>query len=80
MPTEMSEDDLVYLGAAILLAPMMNRNPDPKQVISREIQIAVVSAHFLMDEVKKQRGKIREIQSNQPLPLIEVVKKLSGES
>jgi hypothetical protein len=48
-----SDDELIYIGAAILLAPMLaHKTVDPTN--DPEIRTAVAYAHFLREEVAKR--------------------------
>jgi len=51
------EDDLIFLGAAILLAQMIGDKRAPAD--ENEIHIATANALKLQEEVKKQCDKIR---------------------
>jgi len=51
----MDQDDLIFLGAAVLLGPMTSRKPpDPT-----DIQAAVQTARALRDEVNQQHEEAR---------------------
>jgi hypothetical protein len=68
----MSEDELIFLGAVILL-PQKGRESD-----EAEMQTATLSAYKLREEQKKQRNQRQE---KKPLPLVELAKeKLEGGS
>ena len=60
----MQEDELIFLGAAMLLAPALptKKSADPENDI--EIQAAVAYAHFLYEEVKRRRQKIRDAHNS----------------
>ena len=58
----MQEDDLIFLGAAILLAPTLTTKTSVPQN-DLQIQTAVAYAHFLHEEVKNRRDKIRDQQA-----------------
>jgi hypothetical protein len=48
----MTEDELIFMGAAVLLAPMTKQERlDPEN--DSDIGVAVAYAHFLHQEVKK---------------------------
>jgi hypothetical protein len=64
----MEEDQLIFLGAAILLS-QKGRDPD-----DTELRTAMSAAHKLLEVVKKQRDEIRE---KQRLPLVEYYKEKS---
>jgi hypothetical protein len=76
----MDEDELIFLGAAILLSqkghePLSLKGHEPD---ATAIQTAVDSAFKLHEEVKKQ---LSERRANQPLALVELAKeKLEGGS
>jgi hypothetical protein len=53
--TDMEQDDLIFLGAAVLLAQMAReRPPEPS-----EIKSAVSAARNLRDEVERQHEEAR---------------------
>jgi hypothetical protein len=67
-----SKDELIFLGAAILLS-QKGRDPD-----ATELRTAAEWAFKLHEEVKKQDS---DRQANQPLPLFELAKeKAKGRS
>jgi len=68
----LENDELVFLGAAILLAQMPN-------VDDTNIRTAVANAHKLRGEVKKQ---LDEIRANEPYGVLEHEKeqKAKGQS
>jgi hypothetical protein len=47
----MTDDELIFLGAAILLAPMIHNNRDPD--ITKEVSLAANHAIALREEVKQ---------------------------
>ena len=59
----MTEDELIFLGAAILFGPMIAGERDPEE----KIQTAVEYAHLLHKEVKKAREKIAARLAEQQL-------------
>ena len=72
----MQEDELIFLGAAVLLAPALpKKSPDPENDV--EIQAALANAHFLYEEVKRRREKIRD---GKILGYVELMKKLADAS
>jgi len=66
----MSEDEQIFLAAAILLAAAVGQSHEP--VNESQTSIAVLNAHSLHEEVKKRREKIA---AGQALGWIEHLKK-----
>jgi hypothetical protein len=52
----MSEDEQIFLAAAILLTTAVGESHEP--VDESQIRIAVLNAHSLHEEVKKRRERI----------------------
>lgn len=52
----MNEDELIFVGATMLLAQMVGQKREPAN--NSEIQTAVNNAHNLHEEVRKRRETI----------------------
>ncbi len=64
----MSEDELIFVGAAILLAPMVGLNAEMAEAGEKRIGIAVSNARNLRAAIKKS---IHEDPARQTLGLME---------
>lgn len=72
----MDEDDLVFLGAAILLAPRIgNQNIEASE---SEIEMAVARSFFLRQEVKRSKELQERVASSQPISLKQVLERLKN--
>ena len=69
----MQDDELIYLGATILLAGIQGQDK-LDGAIAQAIPMAVANAHSLHEEVKKLREKLR---ANQPLGLFEAQERMA---
>ncbi len=66
----MHEDELIFLGAATLLAAMVEKRIEPAD--QRQIEVAVTNAHNLFFEVAKCR---KAIIANQSYGLLDLHKR-----
>lgn len=66
----MSDDDVVFLGAAILLAATLGTGK-PNPATKEEIQRAVTNAQQLRDAVKEGQAEIKSKEAEEPVGVID---------